>query len=214
MQNIDKLILGGVYNVTTQFSSYKAKVLAFDDIEVLYDEWHTVANKWLFDKFKGKGYFSRMPSDFFINSSSLIEVEQFSKTHIQKYRPDLPLRFGRIADLSWESQFFENMEDYQEYLKTKVDTSLTELLPDTPEMVLYPYGSKGALRKGQAIKASNGKAFTTLEALWQANNLQSEYVKSKSNGIGLYRLGIEKGLQSYYIGEFHDRAGISLAGTK
>ena len=50
MQNIDKLTPGGVYNVTTQFGSYKAKVLTFDEIEVLYDEWHIVANKWLTGK--------------------------------------------------------------------------------------------------------------------------------------------------------------------
>ena len=214
MQIIDKLILGGVYNITTQFGAYKTKVLAFDDIEVLYDEWHTVANKWLFEKFKDKGFYSRMPSEFFIKSSSLIEVEQFRDTDTQKYRPDLPLRFGRIADVSWTSQVFESIVSYQEYLKSIIKTSLAEVQLDTPEIVLYPYGAKGGDKKGQIVKASNGEAFGMTELLWQANNLQSEHVKSKSNGIGLFRLGIEKGSQSYYIGEFHDRAGISLASCK
>lgn len=214
MQGVEKLVLGRVYNVTTQFGSHKAKVLLFDEIEVLYDEWYKEAKSWLFDKFRGKGYYSRTSFEFFVRSSELVQVEPLSDKELRKHRPDLPLRIGRLENVSWTNQLIESPQAYGEYLKKMGVTFSHNIQLNSTEVVLYPYGPKGAIKKGEIVKANNGENFTTTELLWYSHNIQAKHVKEKSKGIGLYRLGIEKGLQSYYIGEFFDKAGSILYNSK
>ena len=78
-----------------------------------------------------------------------------------------------------------------------------------PEIFLVPFGLKGGLKKSVLIKALNGTDFSGVELLWHAQNAQSPYINGKSEiGIGLHRLGFEKGIPSFYIGGYYDNAGV------
>lgn len=46
------------------------------------------------------------------------------------------------------------------------------------------------------------------DIILKAKEIQESVNDQKSNGIGFYRLGYEKGLPRYSIGEYFDRAGI------
>jgi hypothetical protein len=76
---------------------------------------------------------------------------------------------------------------------------------EVPEIIIYPFGSKGGITKPFLIKSMNSKSFTNLELRWNANNLQSEYLRGEvKSGIGIYRLGHEKKIASYYLGNFKE----------
>jgi hypothetical protein len=205
MNTPDKLVTGGVYNLKVGLRAIKTKVLVFDELEVLYDEWYSEAGAWLSDKFRGRGCYSRTTREYFDRSSTFIHVETFTEKQFQKYRPDLPIRFGRLRHVSWSSVVFNTEDDFKKHLGEGAHFSNDRV--NCAELVLYPYGIKGAVKKGERVKALNGESFTIPELLWRANNIQSNFVKEASRGIGLYRLGLEKGLQSYYIGEYVDWAG-------
>ena len=76
------------------------------------------------------------------------------------------------------------------------------------EVVLIPFGMKEGHKKSLRVSALNGSYFTGMELLRNAQNAQAPYVKSElSIGIGIHRLGFEKGIPSYYIGGYYDRGG-------
>ncbi len=79
---------------------------------------------------------------------------------------------------------------------------------EATEIILIPYGPKGGFQKGTIVKADNGKFFECVEAIWKAKQLQETVNENTSEGIGIYRLGFEKGLPSYYIGQYKDLAGL------
>lgn len=58
------------------------------------------------------------------------------------------------------------------------------------------------------MTADNPNHFECAELIWKAKELQESVNNQTSKGIGLYRIGFEKGLPSYYIGEYFDKAGL------
>jgi hypothetical protein len=191
-----ELKIGGIYK--TQFDSRPYRIIGLDDYEVFYDcLWSD--NKWTFsDNFKVKTIFYRMFVDHFALKSELIEFRKLTDIEMKYFRPDLPMRFGRIKNVSWnsiDSSGFRYLNSH--FQETKITTN---------KIVLVPYGPKGALQKGIVIESNN--ELNIIEIIKQAMIIQSEVNQQKSNGIGFYRLGYEKGLPRYSIGEFFDKAGI------
>ena len=72
-------------------------------------------------------------------------------------------------------------------------------------MVIHRFGS---LKKGELITAVNNEEFTISELLTSAKRIQESVNANQSKGIGIYRIGIQNQLPSYYIGEYIDLAGI------
>jgi hypothetical protein len=189
------LKIGGVYK--TKFDPRPYRIIGLDNYEVFYDcLWSD--NKWTFsDNFKVKTIFYRMPVDLFATKSELIEMKELTDIEMKYFRPDLQMRFGRTKEVNWNSIDSIGLSYLDSLFQgTKIPIN---------KLVLVPYGPKGALLKGVVIESDN--EFTIFEIINKAMIIQSISNQQVSKGIGFYRLGYEKGLPRYSIGEFLDKAG-------
>jgi len=190
------LILGGIYK--TKFDPRSLRIIGLDEFEVFYDcLWSNV--KWTFSgNFKVNVTFYRMPVDLFASNSDFIEKISLSEIEHKYFRPDLPMRFGRVKDLSWNTITSEEL--------AHIKSSFKGMTLDTDKIILIPIGQKGAMKKGTLIESHN--ALTIIDIIKKAITIQTEVNNQQTNGIGIYRLGYGKGLPTYYIGEFLDKAEI------
>ena len=76
------------------------------------------------------------------------------------------------------------------------------------KIVLLPYGIRGGLKKGTIVTPDNGSYLDCEELIWKAKKIQESVNNEISKGIGIYRMGFESGLPSFYIGQYIDSAGI------
>jgi len=191
-----ELKLGGIYK--TEFDERPYRIIGLDNYEVFYDcLWSN--EKWTFSgNFRGKSIFYRMSHDLFHSKSELTEIKELSEIEYKFFRPDLPMRFGRTKEISWNKIDLNGQKFIKE---TFLDTKL-----NTDRIIIVPYGIKGSHQKG--IEIENKKGLTIIEVIKEANQIQTTINRTESNGIGFYRLGYEKGLPRYLIGEYLDRAGI------
>lgn len=191
----NKLEIGGVYK--TDFDSRPFRIIGLDEYEVFYDcLWSD--NEWTFSgNFRRKTIFYRMSAKIFQSKSELIEVNKITDEEFKYFRPDLPMRFGRIKEISWNN-LDSVFDDYKD--------QITDFKIDTEKLVLVPHGKKDGYGKGVIIEQSGG--LTGLEIISQASKIQNSVYDCQSDGIGFYRLGFEKRFPRYSIGEYFDRAGI------
>jgi hypothetical protein len=203
----DKLTLGGVYK--TEWDDRPFRIIGLDDTEVFYDCLWPHDNTWTFSgNFKKKCYFYRTSRDLFDSKSRLINDLPLTEEEQKAFRPDLPMRFGRTRELKWNDFGVSEFTVFVRTVKNLNDNRFLEGKIDTGEMVLIPYGPKGGLKKGTIVRADNGKYFECAEVIWKAKGLQENINDITSEGIGIYRIGFEKGLPSFYIGEYKDSAGL------
>jgi hypothetical protein len=186
------LKLGGIYK--TEFDKRPFRIIGLDEYEVFYDcLWPD--NEWSFSgNFRGKSIFYRMPIDLFKSKSELTEIKEFTKNEAEYFRADLPMRFGRIKDLNWE---ILNSSELNVLIE-----KFSERKVNSKKLILIPFGAKGGHLKGELIESD--EALTEFEIIQKASEIQY----FPSNGIGFYRMGCQKGIPSYLIGEYLDEAGI------
>lgn len=189
---MSNLQLGGVYQ--TQFDQRPFRIIGLDDHEVFYDcLWSD--GKWTFSgSFKAKTIFYRMPTKLFKEKSEFVESNPLSELEFKYFRPDLPMRFGRTKGVSWA-----NRKSVSKHLVEGMQLS-------TDKIVLVPYGPKGGYQKGVLVEGSTSLAVA--EIIEKAFGIQQAVNGEESSGIGFYRLGFERGLPRYAIGEYLDRAGV------
>lgn len=188
--------LGEIYK--TEFDERPFRIIGLDEYEVFYDcLWSE--NNWTFsEKFRGKSIFYRMSTDFFKSKSELIDFKELTEKELKYFRPDLPMRFGRTKKINWNSFDTDGIENLKsEFSNRKLNTN---------KIVLVPIGKKGGYQKGEIIESES--KLSKLDIILKAKEIQESVNDQLSNGIGFYRLGYEKGLPRYSIGEYLDRAGI------
>jgi hypothetical protein len=206
MQQINNLVVGGVYK--TIYDERPHRIIGFDKIELFYDGWWQHANNWGLKSHNGKVLFYRSSIKRFIEISELLRVEPLDEVELRKYKLDLQFRICRHPEIRWTNIFYKSIEEFIESIKQfNFQSNNLETLR-TKEIRLYPFGPKGGFKKSVVVKADNGEFFTSIELLWKAHNIQSQYIKEIKGGVGIYRLGIEKGMASYYIGNLYDSAKI------
>ncbi len=193
------LKLGDLYEAT--WSDKPLRIIGFDDAEVFYDaRWPN--NTWTFSgNFKKKGYFYRTPAKTFIKYTKRIDMVLLSIEELEVFRPDLPMRVLRTKNLNW-NDFPINDKDKFDYIHESLGADSQNQIIKSNKVVLVPSGRKGGLKKGVAISADNSSYFTPAELIWKAKEIQENQNNEKSNGIGIYRLGFEKRIPSYSIGEY------------
>jgi hypothetical protein len=207
IENRSTMVLAGVYK--TGITEKPVRVIAFDNRQIFYDTWWESCNGWGYkNSLKSKVYYYRSLFDSFLKTSEFLHIEPLEDIEVRVHRPDLPFSVCRNAELSWTDKVFSTVGAYEKYLlKNGVDISPIDGL-NIPSIILVPFGLKGAHKKSVMIKAANGKNFTATELLWYAHNAQAPYIgTSVEKGIGLHRLGFEKGIPSFYIGGYYDAAG-------
>lgn len=188
--------LGEIYKAAWDGSIMR--VIGFDEFEVLYDGFWEHDSSWAFaSNMKKKCSFYRTSRNVFSEKAKLIEFNELTEEEFNVFRPDLTIRTCRLESASWTDGNF-NFEDFNSNMETI----------KTEKIWLYPFGPKGGFKKGELITASNNKEFTISELLTSAKRIQESVNPNQSNGIGIYRTGIQKQIPSYYIGEYIDLAGI------
>ena len=165
---------------------------------MFYDGCWKHDDSWTFaSNLKKKCSFYRTSRNVFSEKSNLFGFKELTAEECNVFRPDLTIRTCRIENASWSDADF-NLEGFEHNMKSI----------KSEKIWLYPFGPKGGLKKGELITAKNNKEFTIYELLESAKRIQQSVYLNESDGIGVYRLGIQKQLPSYYIGEFIDLAGV------
>lgn len=202
----DKLQLGEIYK--TEWDERPFRVIGFDDIEVFYDCLWPHDKSWTFSgNLNKKCYFYRTSAPLFIAKSNPIDFTPLTIEEQKAFRPDLSIRIARTKEFNWNAFEMDNYQKFIEQTKTLLDKSILDQKISTDKIVLIPFGNNG-LKKGTIVTADNQNYFECAELIWKAKELQESVSNQTSKGIGLYRIGFEKGLPSYYIGEYFDKAGL------
>ncbi len=190
-----------------QWDKSICRVIGFDEYEVFYDAFWEHDSSWTFSgNFKKKCFFYRTSKEAFKTKTKYIDYLPLTEIEINVFRPDLPMRICRSKELSWNN--FNSSSD-KEIVKKIQELHNEEFLKNiinTNELILIPSGNKGGLKKGIYIKAENQKYFDSIELILKAKKIQEEVNTEISDGIGIYRLGFEKGIPSYYIDKFKNAA--------
>jgi hypothetical protein len=202
----ENLKIGGIYNTVWDKRPYR--VIGLDNVEVFYDCLWSHDNAWTFSgNFKRKCYFYRTSATLFNEKSEIIDYLPLTEEEHIFFRPDLPMRIGRTEEINWNDFTTNNYDDFNEKIN-EIDYNLQGQKLLTDKIVLLPFGNKGGLKRGIIIEADNSTFFECSELIWKAKELQEAVCSQISNGVGLYRIGFEKHLPSYYIGEYIDKAGL------
>lgn len=218
-----ELILGGVYRTSLyqeEFLKVKptflpvpkpilTRVIMFNDKLVYYDTWWEHKDDWGYrSQLQSKFIFYTAATNHFLSDSEFLRTEPLSEKECKVYRPDLPFHIFSDLCLRFTDKPFADIKGYQKYIENQaVNTSSLQSL-NINELIIIPVGEKGAHKKSVYIKALNKLNFSGIELLWHTHNIQAPYVKSEpETGLGLHRLGIEKGIPSFYIVGSHDSTG-------
>ena len=206
--DINAIKLGAV--LKTDWDDRQFRVLAFDDVEVLYDCWWPHRKVWGLSKLSGNATYYRIPTALLCAHATRLRIDPMTQEEIAFHRPDLPLRLCRFPNLHWTKVRYPSIDSYASAIKkssprNRVDGKRVALA--IPEVILKPFGPKGSAKRGTVIEARNDKGFCALELLWRAHNLQAPYVKDWEKGVGIYRSGFERGIPSYYLWGVSDQAG-------
>lgn len=193
------LSLGEIYQ--SQFmGGIKEKVIGFDEYEVLLDDYlERHKSHCIVKNLKRKSYFSRTAVDLFLKNSRKIGFEKLTDEEMEILKPNLPIRTCRYRDISWTDEDLINKINFK-----KTNTPCIK----TPKIWLYPIGPKGRIKNGEIIEAENEDFFTIVELLKKAMFIQKKANQKPTNGIGVYRAGIQSQIPSYYIGEYYDMTSI------
>lgn len=204
----NELEIGGVYY--SDLSKEPVRIITFDDYQVYYDTWWEHCNDWGATNYlKKKFFYFRTTAVYFLKTAKKIRTEPLSEMEFKVFRSDLPLNICRNSQLQWTNKMFLTIEDYKVYLSDKqIFISDNEQL-NIPEIIIVPFGLNASHKKSVVIKAINGTCFSAIELLWNSQNAQAPYInKETTEGVGLHRLGFEKGLPSFYIGGYYDSAKV------
>jgi hypothetical protein len=205
---INAIKLGAVFK--PDWDDRPIRVLAFDDVEVLYDSWLPHRQTWTFFKLRGKAVYYRIPTAFVRAESTFLRMEPLTPTEFAFHRPDLPLRLCRFPNLQWTKDRYRSIESFATAIKKlspRIRIAAKGVALAIPAVVLKPFGPKGSSKRGRVIEPQNDAGFSALELSWLAHNLQAPYVNDWDKGVGIYRSGFELGIPSYYLWGVSDMAG-------
>lgn len=201
---MEVLKLGGIYKASfydeqdhIDAKESTVRIIGLDGNEVFYDAlWND--NKWTFSgSLKRKSSFYRMPSKYFSSKAKQIDFKELSQEEQKCFRPDLPLRFGRTKAVDWQKIAVNGIECLPD------DIANQEI--DSNKIMLVPHGPKGGIRKSVLVEGKTNLKVS--EIVKSAINIQKPIEGQENKGIGFFRFGFEKGLPSYYIGNYIDKAG-------
>lgn len=186
----------------------KFRVLFFDKFELFVDMIMRGTNDFELDgKFRGQRTFARIGQLELQQYGSKIGHKPILIDWLEHISFDLLLRISRIKSIDWDNPIFENKRDFDNWIEQNMSKLWNAERIETPEIYLESTTKRDSWRKPELVNADNGKYFTAVELLWKASLLQGR-VKTKHNGVGIYRSGSKGNIPVFYIGGFLDRAGI------
>ncbi len=189
----DDLHLGAVLQIN--WDARPIRIIALDDVEVFYDCWWPHDNVWGFGTTRGTCSYYRVPRKLLAERSKYVRTEIFTPSEESRHRPDLPLRLAALRDVDWPV----------EQAIAKFSEAISFLGANEPlrasKLVLCPFGPKGGSKKGIVVIPADGEAFSVPELLILGARIQAPNLRNTlpTSGIGLYRLGLQNGVPSFYL---------------
>jgi hypothetical protein len=179
--------LGAVFQ--TDWSQEPVRVIAFDAHVVMYDTWWPHRSSWGMSKLLGNYSYYRLQREYFEAHARPLKLEPLSEKEVLVHRPDLPFAFATRQSLSWYDKWPENVQTENEH-------SL-----QVPAIYLAPFGPRDSSKPAVLIQAANGQSFSEAELLLAAKSIQEPHIGEArlTEGVGIYRPGIQKHLPSYYV---------------
>lgn len=172
------------------------RVVAYDDVEVMYDVWWQHKSAWAMASLLGDFAYFRMPRHSVQTEARFVRVDPLTDRELQVHRPDLPFAVARHAGLSW-------------YDRSWPKHALgTHAVLNIARIYLAPFGPRDSAKPSALIEADNGESFTEFELLVKAKRLQDQFIGdvALTDGLGIYRAGIKKRTPSFYIWGSKSRA--------
>ncbi|MGK5550736.1 hypothetical protein ACSNOI_03900 [Actinomadura kijaniata] len=182
------------------------RILIVDADIAMCDNWWPHLNSWgLADL--GKTRRQRItlgptPISTIMRKGTYLRTEPLTEAEAALFRPDLPFSVMRCAAMQWPETVPPTAAQLAELwskaggMETGRDVALK-----ASEICLYPFGPKGGEKPGARLAADNGTAFTVDELLRKAATLQASHLRDvpPTQGIGLHRAGLTRGVPSYYL---------------
>lgn len=191
--------------------AYNHRILMADDFEVFTDGMYLNDPDYDYNikkNLSGESIFTRSRRNFFEKCIEKVGEAPLSEEALSILWVDLPMRFGRLRNLSWDDACLGSIDNYLDWLEENTDIEWGNRVIEANALFIKPTSEKGMPRKPIKVEADNGKKFTVKELVWKAAQIQNAAVKkSIGQGIGLYRSGIKSKLPVYYVWGFYDLAG-------
>jgi len=199
--------LGAVYRYDG--FEHPIRVIAFDNDLVMYDTWWPHEKAWGLAMLKRSISYYRLPWKRFASLATYLRTEEYTQAEFKIHRPDLPMAFGQYLNIQWHDKAPETIARASELLGVAraSETAARPWSLDANEVVLLPFSPKGSVKPGTRLSSSNGNVFDEAELLWHAWRLQKPFLRESrvTDGVGLYRSGLERRIPSYYIWGSHSR---------
>lgn len=180
------------------------RVLMFDEIVVYYDTWWPEGG-WTLSRFWRSAAFYRMATDWVVTGTR-IRQDPISDKERERYRLDLPLRIHRHPSLNWAHLEAETPEQATIAAATR-GVNIAEwpaLKTEKVTLIWFPRWPSATMLH-TTVAATSGGEIVASDLLWHAQRLVSQQVVD--GGIGLFRLGLHRGVPSYSVWGSHDPAG-------
>jgi len=198
--NLSEEIALGEVRRPTDRDDTEYRVLCVDGGEVLYDGSYYAFPRWTFAEARGKCFYYRHRVDRLLRESTHVRHQPLTDDERTRFRPDLPISFLRTLSVNWgfaagcaRASFTERVHSLG--LDVAAMTGLA-----VPQVMLYAARLRASSR-GVLCTAENRHSFSALELLWHGNQIQETSGYRCGPGIGLFRMGHEKGgVPSFLVG--------------
>lgn len=185
------------------------RVIQYDDFEVFMDSerLENVYNGWEMDKLRRTESFTRSSKKIFLFNCEFCSNEPYEQKFVDFYHLELPMRIARFREINWGDELFSDREKLRIYIDNHPNKVQSQKTLQCKEIYL----SKGGAIKHELIESDNGIFFTVDELLYKANIMvtsRKRNIRSKMEGVGLYRRGTYKGVPWYFYWGYYDLAKI------
>jgi hypothetical protein len=188
-----------------------SRVLVHDRDVVMYDAWWPHLGNWgLADvqllRKKRIGYYVALTATL-AEHASYVRLDPLTDHEAAIHRPDLPFAIGQCVAISWPSEVPGTAAEFAEDWRAAgcPDGGMVR----APDVYLYPFGPDGEVwaAAGARVQAANGTVFPVEELLFKAAAVQAPFISgtAPTQGIGIYRDGLYRGIPAYYLGGFESR---------
>jgi hypothetical protein len=182
------------------------RVLLLDGGVVMYDTWWEHLGNWgladLQQVKKNRIHYYVTTAGTVLAKAAYVRTEPLSGDEVTLHRPDLPFAFAQCAGVSWPAQLPGSPVQMAAQMRAAgCRDSLDGMTLGAAEVYVFPFGPKGAQKACVRVQADNEAAFTAEELLWKAAAVQALHIGNEVSvpGTGIYRLGLQRGLPSYYL---------------
>ena len=188
--DVSKIEPGAVFRF--QRDDRRNRVLLHDGNVVMYDVWWAHLGGWgLADldaiKRRRINYYVTTVSTV-LEKAIYLRSNPLSAGERAVHRPDLPFAAVQDAAISWSSDITARLTQKRSQL-------------NTPQVYLFPFGSRGSAKAAVRVVADNGSSFGAGELLRKAQLAQARHLSDAMPvaGVGIYRSGLQRGLPAFYL---------------